>query len=51
MTNKKVTALVFVTALAVGLQISTIYVPDGFESPTKFRMQALVMKLGGLYVK
>jgi len=50
MANKKLPAIVLCLSLALGLQLSTFYVPDGFESPVKFRIQALVMKLGGLYV-
>ena len=50
MINKKTTALAFIISLVVGLQVSNIYVPDGFESPVKFRLMAVIFKISGLYV-
>jgi hypothetical protein len=50
MGSKKFPAIALCVSLALGLQLSTFYVPEGFESPAKFRIEAFIMKLGGLYV-
>lgn len=36
--NKKTFALSLVLAIFIGSKIGNIYVPDGFESPLKFKL-------------
>jgi acetyl esterase/lipase len=51
MVNKKTSAIAFALSLALGLQLSRIYVPEGFESPAKYRLLAFVLKVGNFYAQ
>ena len=50
MLNRKSFALSVTIALLIGFKFSTIYVPEGFESPIKYKSMAILLGIGQFVV-
>jgi len=50
MFSKKAWALSCALAIFIGLKMSSIYVPDEFESPTKYRLFVSILSFGKFVV-
>jgi hypothetical protein len=48
--SKKKSALLIAVAVILGLEMSKIYIPDGFERPYFYKCKVTMIKLSGLLV-